>query len=309
MPIFPYYVIEYITTNYLKKKGNIVANPYDTLGVTQKATQEEIKAAYHRLAKKYHPDLNNQDPEKVPIFQKVNIAYELLSDQQLRQKYDDGLIDAFGKIVKKKEFHQQDYSFDSAAFYEAIKRELNRRKHEKNRQEKPIDFNYTLKLTWMEAIKGCKKDLNIGGVKENFSIPAGVTDGQTITFKGRGDDTGKNVHLKIFVATHDMFAREGNNIILNFPITIKEAISGGAIDIPTIHGKVSIRMAPNIKSGTLLKLKGKGILDLKTHEYGDQYTYIQMVLPKEITPEFKTTIEALEDKYPYNPRGAEMKKE
>lgn len=286
-----------------------MSNPYDILGVKKTATQAEIKLAYRQLAKKHHPDLNNQDPEKIQIFQKVNLAYEVLSDEQLRQKYDAGLIDALGREIQKKykshDQSQENNSFDAKAFYEAIKRELAKRKREKAASfEMPKDHNFTLKLTFLDAVKGCQKALNVNGIKETFSIPAGVIDGQTLCFKGFGQGSGKSgkVNIKILVADHEIFKRDENNIILNFPITLKEAISGGVLDIPTIYDVVPIRIAPNIKSGTLLKLKAKGILDPKTQQTGDQLTYIHIALPDQISSEFKTTIEALEDRYPYNPR-------
>jgi len=290
-----------------------VANPYDILGITQTATQEDIKLAYRQMAKKYHPDLNHQDPETIQIFQRVNIAYELLSDEQLRQKYDDGLIDAFGKEIQKKYKYQdqENSSFDAKAFFEAIRRELAKRKAEKNKApEVPKDHNFTLKLTFFEAAKGCQKSLNINGIKETFSIMPGVINNQVLSFDMQETENKgiEKVNIKILVADHEVFSREGNNIILNFPITIKEAISGGVLDIPTIYDVFPIRISPNMKSGSLLKLKGKGILDTKTHQTGDQLTYIHIALPEQISPEFKTAIEALEDQYPYNPRKSIFKK-
>ncbi len=290
-----------------------MANPYDILGITQTATQEDIKLAYRQMAKKYHPDLNNQDPEKIQFFQKVNIAYELLSDEQLRQKYDDGLIDAFGKEIQKKYKYQdqENSSFDANAFFEAIRRELAKRKAEKNKaSQTPKDHNFTLKLTFFEAAKGCQKSLNINGIKETFSIMPGVINNQVLSFNMQETEnkSTEKVNIKILVADHEVFSREGNNIILNFPITIKEAISGGVLDIPTIYDVFPIRISPNMKSGSLLKLKGKGILDTKTHQTGDQLTYIHIALPEQIIPEFKTAIEALEDQYPYNPRKSIFKK-
>jgi DnaJ-class molecular chaperone len=266
---------------------------YQILEISHRATLDEIKASYRRLAKIYHPDANpDSSKERCDHFQKIRHAYGILSDPEQRILYDTE--------CKKNGFkYQSQYSKDFSAddLFAYMSRQFNETDGEnKTGDEKPQTFSYSLKLTFVEACLGGTKSLTIDGKKTDIAIPSGITHKSTLEIPC---DNGKRAIIMIYVATHPSLKREQQNICLDLPITLSESVSGGKVEIPTLHGPVMLHIPPSTKSGTILTLKGKGISGKKQ---GDQLVRILVTPPKDNTQALQTLLKEWEKTNPYNPR-------
>lgn len=289
---------------------------YSILGVSKTATRSEIKAAYHKLARKYHPDVNQDNPPAAEKFKEASSAYDVLGDEEKRKKYDNKEIDADGKPTgfgasggqggySGNPFDGEFYSeggntggFDfSSIFGEDVfgfgggASQGSRRGFGNNRRaKKGEDISYTMKIDFLSAVKGSEQQVTIGGKSINVKVPAGTIDGQTLRLKGLGKPghfSGENgdVLITLKVDKHPYFSLDGNNINMELPISLKEAILGAKVTVPTIDGRVAVNIPPYSSSGEKLRLKCKGLNCTKG--VGDQ-----IVTLKIISPEFKN--EALE---------------
>lgn len=260
-------------------------NPYEILGVASTASPSEIKSAYRKLAKKYHPDLNKDNPAHEKKFKDISQAYEILSDAEKRKKYDSGLIDETGQ-EKAHPFHQgfggaqghtrQTGNFDFSDIFGgggedifSMFRQGNPQRRQRSYgppPEKGHDILYTLKIGFSESILGGKRQITLNDNKKiNISIPIGCTNGQKLRLKNQG---GLSPHpkgpkgdaiIEIHVAPHPFFKRDEKNIRLSLPITLKEAIEGAKINIPVLTGKIALTIPKGSNTGQVLRLKGKGV--------------------------------------------------
>lgn len=303
-----------------------MTNPYQILGVDKTATQEEIKKAYRKLAKKYHPDLNKDDPKVKQKFQEVTNAYDLLSDKDKRVRYDRGEIDAEGKeqgfhgfsgfnqggggnpfgggsaFHGGFQFHEHDLEGDdifSSLFG-------GRGGRSQPRTFKGQDVEYILKVGFLEAALGAKKQIVLqDGKTVDLTIPAGIESGKKLRLKdkgspGIGGGPNGDAIVEVIILSHPEFKREGFNIHVDLPITLYEAVLGETLQIPTIHGAVSMKIPAGTSSGSTLRLKGKGIVHGATH--GDQYVHLEIILPKEIDTKLKTFMEEWKKSHSYKIR-------
>ncbi len=296
-------------------------DPYQILGVTKSATAEEIKKAYRKLAKKYHPDMNKDDPKVKQKFQEATNAYDILSDKNKRAKYDRGEIDAEGK---EQGFHGFNQGFNQGSpFGSGSPFQGGFQFHESHFGEEDIfssifggrgartqvfkgqDVEYVLKVSFLEAALGAKKQIILqDGKALDLTIPAGIESGKKLRLKdkgspGAGGGPRGDAIVEVIVLDHPHFKREGLNIHLDLPITLYEAILGETIQIPTIHGAVSMKIPANSSSGNTLRLKGKGIHGTSQ---GDQYVHLQIGLPKESDPELKAFMETWKKNHEYQVR-------
>jgi DnaJ-class molecular chaperone len=291
-----------------------MANPYDTLGVAKNATQKEIQSAYRKLAKKLHPDLNPGDAASEEKFKSASAAYAILGDEDKRARFDKGELDDTGA-----EREQRTYYRDYAAGQDNRSRYHNAGgfadfgdrddifssffSGARGRADAPFpgdNLQYRLEVDLREAANGGKRTVSLpeGGTLE-LKIPAGVRDGQVLRLRGKGAP-GQNsgpagdALIEIDVLPDRQFTLEGDDVRIDVPISVREAVLGGKVEVATLSGAVSLSVPPNSSTGKTLRLKGKGFPN-KHGGHGDQYVVLKIVLPAapdaELT-EFMTNWEA-----------------
>lgn len=282
---------------------------YHILEISHRATQEEIKASYRRLAKLYHPDTNpHASQEKTEHFQKIRDAYGILSNPEQRSLYDQGNITCDGKKARNagpkpsnpfKGFNMDDLFTN-----------LNRRPSANPSQEKTSrtpqpekkdhdTTSFSLKLSFEESCLGAKKMLTIKGMKRELVIPPGVTNKSTLELSF-DKETQSKAFITLYVASHPSLQRENQHLQLDLPITLSESVSGGKVEIPTLQGPVMLKIPPATRSGHILTLKGKGIPGKNP---GDLHIKIIITPPEEANESLKESLKNWEKSNPYNPRG------
>jgi curved DNA-binding protein len=270
-------------------------NYYDILGVSKTASAEDIKKAYKKLARQFHPDLNPNNKEAESKFKELSEAYAVLSDADKRAKYDRFGSGNFGSDFDRawQQAHRQqgggidfdqmgDFGFDLNDILGDIFGGMGGRGSRSTRgraRAQPEDLEMELPLSFLESVQGAKRSLNIGSSVIDVSIPKNVETGSRIRIAGRGRNGG-DIYLVARVESHPFFKRAGQNIEVTVPITLKEALGGATIVIPTIGGMVDLKIPPGASSGTKMKLKGKGIEDPKSKQRGDQIVTLQVIVPK-----------------------------
>lgn len=299
-----------------------MADPYKVLGVARGASDEDIKRAYRKLAKKLHPDLNPGDKKIETQFKETTAAYDLLSDATKRRQYDRGEIDEHGQPKgprytarpgggggqrRGRGFgFEADEGFSDDVFgdFFGFGRETR-----DGIKLKGADVSYQLRVPFLEAVLGTKQRLNLADGKTlDVQIPLGTDTGQTLRLKGqglpgRGGAPAGDAFIEITVEPHPIFNRDGNDVLVEVPITLYEAVLGASINVPTIDGKVAVKVPPGSNSGTQLRLRGRGIQPGKSGQRGDQYVRLVVVLPKEVDADLKEAIETAAGKRPYKVRG------
>lgn len=301
----------------------MVKNLYDILGVSKSASETEIKSQYRKLARKYHPDLNKDDKNAAEKFKEVSAAYDILGDKEKRQKYDNNEIDAEGKPTGfgaggfdaggfgNGEFggagnSYQRYStngfngagFDfSSLFGEDIFSQFGGGGFSQ-RARKGQDVAYSLDIDFLDAVKGAEKSIVLNGKQLNVKIPAGTSSGQVLRLKGQGG-AGANKSLNgdalvtINVRSHAYFKADGKDILLDLPISMREAVLGAKVIVPTITGKVNVTIPPYSSSGDKLRLKGKGI-KLKSGQ-GDEIINLIVMAPKKANVALENALRSMDD--------------
>ncbi len=302
-------------------------NPYDILGVKQDASDKEIKAAYRRLAKKLHPDLNPGDRDAEVRFKTASAAYNLLKDTEQRARYDRGEIDMSGAEKQPYSTYRShagagshhhyynaegfsDFADESDLFEQIFGHARSQRRGHEGAEHrlKGADIQYSLAVDFLDAALGAKKRVTMpDGVSLDVSIPAGIGEGQKLRLKGKGlpghgGGSNGDAQINVTISAHPYFRRNKRNILLEVPITLDEAILGGKIDVPTLHGKVSMNIPAGSSSGQTLRLKGKGIEANKAHAVGDQLITLKIVLPETPDEELTGFFRSWQKKHSYDVR-------
>lgn len=298
-------------------------DPYKTLGVDKNASQDEIQKAYRKLAKQLHPDLNPGDKQAEERFKQVSAAYGLLGDEEKRARYDRGEIDETGAERPQHQFYRDfadtgarhqysstsgfgDFEDVSDLFGDLFGRGA--RGRTRTARRRGGDIRYHLRVDFLDAAKGAKRRITMpDGADLDLTIPAGVRDGQVLRLKGKGmpgSNGGEagDALIEIEVAAHRLFRRQGDDIHLDLPIGIDEAVLGGKVDVPTISGKVAMKLPKGASSGQTLRLKGKGI-QAPGRPPGDQLVHLKIVLPASIDSELEDFMKTWREKHRYDPRG------
>ncbi len=310
-------------------------NLYHVLGVSKEASDAEIKSAYRKLARKYHPDLNKDDKSAADKFKEISCAYDILGNAEKRKKYDAGEIDAdgkptgFGAGFDGGNYQHYTYTggnpfgaggnpfgaggfsggnaggFDfSSIFGDDIFSQFGGAQQGGfsarggRRARRGQDVNYTMQVDFLTAAQGAERTINLNGKNINVKIPSGTQNGQTLRLKGLGEpgfNGGENgdVLITLNVSPHPYFTADGLNILLELPITMKEAILGAKVTIPTISGKVAVTVPPYSTSGEKLRLKGKG-MKTKTAQ-GDEIVTLKIVAPKTKNADLEKALSSLAD--------------
>ena len=299
---------------------------YSVLGVPKTASAGDITKAYRKLAKKLHPDLNPGDEAAEEKFKKITAAYDILGDAEKRGRYDRGEIDASGQERPQQRYYreyaggQDGARYRSTAGFEDIgafsdlfgdlfgerggMREGGR--GGAGFSMRGPDAQYRLEVDFLDAVNGTKTRITLpdGGTLD-VAIPAGVTDGQVLRLKGKGgpgigEGEPGDALIEISVRPHPVFKREGDDIIVEVPITFDEAVLGGKVEVPTIGGRVFATVPPGSNTGQTLRLKGRGI---KTKSgTGDQLVKLSVVLPERIDDDLKGFAETWREAHRYDPR-------
>jgi DnaJ-class molecular chaperone len=296
-----------------------VTNPYEILGVAPTASAEDIQKAYRKLAKKLHPDLNPGDKAAEEKFKEVAGAYDLLGDTEKRKRFDNGEIDATGAERPQHHFyrdyatsdHAHPYTNDSgfADYMDAndALAELLRRGERARANRRGQDLHYRLPIDFVESIAGANKRLTLpdGGTLD-VTIPPGLVDGQVVRLRGKGaPGTGSGAHgdalIEVEVLPDRRFAREGDDISLELPISLSEAVLGGRIRVPTPTGDVTMTVPKGSNTGTTMRLKGKGA-PRRGGGHGDQFVKLKVVLPRSPDPELEAFVSNWDRGKTFNPR-------
>ena len=301
-------------------------NPYEVLGVKPEANEEEIRAAYRKLAKKNHPDLNPGNKEAEARFKEIASAYDILSDKEKRARFDRGEIDASGAERPEHAYGRyrgfaegapgERYEFHSAegmapddvddlfAFFRGGRGGATGERA--GLKLRGADLHFSLTIDFLTSIKGARQQLSLPDRTLEVTIPAGVRDGQILRLKGqgaRGINGGPNgdALIEIRVAPHLFFRREGDDIHLDLPITLGEAVLGAKVTVPLPSGSVSMTIPANANTGRVLRLKGKGA-PRGEGGHGDAYVTLKVVLPEGGDAELAKILRDWAPKHPYDPR-------
>ena len=297
----------------------VTADLYQVLGVARDATAEVIRKAYRALAKKSHPDLNPGDAAAEGRFMSVQRAYDILSDTEKRRRYDSGEIDAEGNETARRYYREyanstSDQPYQSTAGFEDFGDVFSdlfgrRAQAEGVHIRMPgADIRYTMGVSFVEAVNGAKKRVTMpDGKALDISVPAGVRDAQVLRLRGKGGpghggaDAG-DAYVEIHVMPHPTFRRVGNDIHLELPVGLHEAVLGAKIRVPTPTGEVAMTIPAGSNSGKTLRLRGKGIPGAADRKPGDQIVTLRVVLPDTPDPELKSFLENWATDHAYDPR-------
>ena len=315
-------------------------NYYDILGIRKDASDKDIKQAYRRLARKYHPDVNPGDKSAEAKFKEVNAAYEVLSDKEKRQKYDKygdkwQYADQFEQAQQQQAQYRQyspdggtSYQFDGDAggmdslFDELFGGGRGRGSSRRVQQRQGEDLESNIEITLEEAFSGTGRNIDLqseepctvckgSGRIQNLpcsvcrgtgvvpkinrlevKIPAGVTTGSRVRIAGKGQagyngGTPGDLFLNITVSPHSVFEREGNDLHTNIPVPLATAVLGGEVQVPTLKGKLALKIPPETQNGRVFRLAGQGMPSLKKGGKGDILAKVNVILPTKLSEKEK----------------------
>lgn len=282
---------------------------YKILGVPKNATPDEIKKAYRKLAREFHPDTNPGETSEKK-FKEINEANEVLSDPVKRKKYDK-----YGKDWQHSEAYEQarrtqqsqqrnpyggaDFDFGDAGGFSDFFSSMfgNGRRNARSRGQ---DTNATLELKLSEAFSTHQQTFTINGKSVRITIPAGVEEGQVIKLKGYGGAShggapAGDLYITFHILNNTSFTRKGNDLYTDLHISLYTALLGGEVTLETLHGKVKLKVKPETQNLTKTRVRGKGFPIYKQEGvFGDLYITFHVDLPTQLTDEEKALIEKLQ---------------
>jgi DnaJ-class molecular chaperone len=314
---------------------------YEVLGVARTATADEIKKAHRKLARKFHPDMNKDNPNATEKFKEVQTAYDVLSDTTKRQKYDqfghagveNNAAGAGGDPFEAFRRAQQGGRRGAGGAGQHVSVEdmegmgggnfadmfeqlfgaggggrAARGRAPRQAPARGQDIEHPVTLSFEQAARGTSIPLQIdrdGKIETiDIKIPAGVKEGSRVRIKGRGQQPGGepgDLYITARVSPHPFYRREGQDVFLDLPLSFYEAVLGTRIEVPTLDGPVTLTVPPGTSGGAKMRIKGRGIE--RAGERGDQFVQIRVALPKNLDDADKAVVEEWSKKYPLTPRA------
>ena len=274
-------------------------DPYKILGVSRDATAEQIRAAYRKLAKKHHPDLNPGNKAAEDLFKQVSSANELLSDPEKRARFDRGEIDASGaEKVQPRAYRQyadsgsgERYAYTGAGAggfagenFEDLFSNIFEQRGARSGPARGADARYVLEAAFLDAVNGATQRLKLpDGHVLDVKIPPGTNDGDVLRLRGRGQPGRNNgpagdALIEIHVAPHAFFRREGQDVFMDLPVSLPEAVLGSRVNVPTPAGPVAMKLNPHVDTGTELRLRGRGVPAHGKQASGDLYVKLRVAI-------------------------------
>lgn len=301
-------------------------DPYAALGVSKTATQAEIRKAYRKIAKESHPDLNPGDPKAEARFKAAAAAHDLLKDAEKRKRFDAGEIDASGQERPERRFYREyaegpeatyhtSRGFEDFGSYSDVFSDLFGQRargggpgggRAEGVQLRGPDRHYTLEVGFLEAARGATRRITLpDGQVLDVKIPEGLADGQTIRLRGKGGEgygggPAGDALVTVTVGEHAFFRREGEDILVELPITLDEAVLGGRVEVPTIDGRVALTVPKGASSGRVLRVRGKGVK--RGDRRGDQLVTLKVVMPPAVDGELEDFFRKWREGHAYDPR-------
>lgn len=288
------------------------SDPYEILGVGKSATADEIKRAYRKLAKQYHPDRNPGDKQAEQRFKEVQAAYDVLGDAKRREEFD-----RFGAGGPTPHYEQWQhapqpegavrFSFSgddlNGIFEQFFSRASARpRKRGNGARSRGADIEHIVEITLEEVLSGATRELlltDAEGESERLMVrvPRGVEDGQKIRVRGRGQP-GRGGRGDILIVCrlrpHPRFRRVGRDLEIDLPIPFTQAALGGSVEVATLTGAATVKIPAGASSGTRLRLRGQGLPDPRGDERGDLFALIRVTVPKRLSPKAQALLEQLD---------------
>src|SRR6476469_4429434 len=298
-------------------------DPYETLGVNRSATDKEIKDAFKKLARKFHPDLHPDDKGAEAKFKDISAANDLLKDKEKRRRFDAGEIDASGAERPQERFYRdfadgpaytshaaQDGFESNEDLEEFLARAFAGRgkRPEGTFRARGQDVNYVLPVTFLDASNGATRTITLPeGKTLQVTVPEGAEDRQMLRLKGQGmpgygGAPPCDAYVELHIQPHPFFRRKDDNIHVEVPVTLREAMLGDRIQVPTVGQPVTVTVPKGSNSGTTLRLRERGIRNRKTGQRGHQLITLKVVLPTAEEPELLEFLEAWQPKNEQNPR-------
>jgi DnaJ-class molecular chaperone len=291
-------------------------SPYEVLGVKPDAKPEAIRKAYRKLAKEFHPDLNPGKPAAEARFKTISAAYDLLSDPEKRARYDRGEIDETGAERPRAQYRPfaegaEGWKYhpegavdlgDLEDLFAAFGAGARPRAGGRGFRARGFDRRFSLSIGFVEAATGGRRRLQLSPEESlEVTIPAGIETGQVLRLKGKGGpglgggEPGDAL-IEVTVEPHPLFRRVGNDIHLELPISLSEAVLGARVPVPTVGGTVTMTIPKASDTGTQLRLRGRGVRG------GDQYVTLKVVLGRSDDPELAKFVEEWAAQHPFDPR-------
>ena len=300
-------------------------DPYEVLGVSKSASQDDIQKAYRKLAKKHHPDLNPGNKKAEEKFKDIGTAYDVLGDPEKRARYDRGEIDATGAERPQRRYYREyadaggggsggAYASEGgfADFADAgdIFAEFFRGRGERGSMRmRGSDVTYRLEIDFLDAVNGAVKQLQMpDGSEIKVTIPPGTRDAQILRLKGKGqpglnEGPPGDALIEVTVRPHPLFTRKGDDIHAELPISLGDAVLGGKVDAPTPTGRVTVTIPKYSNTGTVLRLKGKGVKRADGSR-GDQFIALKIMLPERPDPELEKFVASWSERHRKPPQPA-----
>jgi DnaJ-class molecular chaperone len=301
-------------------------DPYEVLGVERNASAERIRQAYRGLAKTSHPDLHPGDRKAEERFKEISAAYDLLGDEAKRGQYDRGEIDADGNPRVARPGPGGGFGFgrgfsagaggnggggqgfEHASDLEDMIQELFGSRRRGGFQARGADVRYRLEIGLADVARGGKRTVTLAdGGSVDVTLPEGVESGQVLRLRGKGASGAGggppgDALVEIVVRPHPRFERKGADVHLALPVTLGEAVGGGRVNVPTLHGPVAMTIPKGSSTGAVLRLRGKGLPRAGGGPAGDQYVRLEVALPPAPDQELGDFVRRWEAAHPYDPR-------
>jgi DnaJ-class molecular chaperone len=289
-----------------------MSTAYETLGVKKDATPDEIKKAYRKLAKKFHPDLNPGNKEAEKKFKEINQANENIGTEEERAKYDRGETGEAqeqaarsrqGDTGAQRQYYSQAGAQAGGGRYSSAFGGVDEDLFESifsgraggmggQSRRAPSDEQYQMEVEFKDSILGGEREITLpDGKRLRVKIPAGIETGKKLRFAGQAAGGG-DILVEIKVRPSTQFTRNGNHIEVEVSIPLAQAILGGEVKVPTLDGSILMTVPAGVSSGQKLRAAGKGVAAHGTQSAGDQHVILKVVIPKNIDAEFKAAVEA-----------------